>query len=203
MRIYAVFSVLFLLCGLVVLGCGDSVEESDAGVLEPDGDFRFQDLPVVEGGSLIPPDEVPVIAIEKTREDAENIWWKLKADPVPSQGDLVVALGPNLPDDLELWPNRQAALKEGLLVSILKFENNSVEMKTLRSQTDWRLEVYSFFNLEGLIHFRHIHVPSAGFPRVPSFQLDDGYVVPQWFVFSYYLPGTTFSLEIPAKEQAQ
>jgi hypothetical protein len=46
MRIYAVFSVLFLLCGLVVLGCGDSVEDSDAGVLEPDGDFRFQDLPL-------------------------------------------------------------------------------------------------------------------------------------------------------------
>ena len=42
------------------------------------------DLPVVEDSLN------PQMRIEKTREDAENIWWKL--DPVPSLEDLVVPI---------------------------------------------------------------------------------------------------------------
>ena len=192
MRFYTVFSLLFLLCGLVVLGCGDSVEESDADVLGPDEDFRFQELPVAEGGSLIPPDEVPVITIEKTREDAENIWWRLKADPAPSREDLVVFISTFPLENFGNWDVVKTQGDDYYLLSILRFKNNSVEMKSLRSQTDESLAVAPYS-----LMMRIVLVPVA---TLPAYQLDDGYVAPQGFQFSYYLPGTSSSLEIPAKE---
>ena len=44
MRLYMVFSVLFLLSGLVISGCGDRIEESDADVLGPDEDFNAEEV---------------------------------------------------------------------------------------------------------------------------------------------------------------
>lgn len=78
---------------LLTVGCGvDSVEESDANILEPtSADFHFQDFPLA-GGSLIPLEEIPVVSIEKTREDDEFFYWQLKADPVPIHEDLVVGV---------------------------------------------------------------------------------------------------------------
>ena len=101
---------------------------------------------------------------------------------------------------------RQEALEIGrLLLSVPISENSSVEMKTPRLQGDLELEVKSFAVLVHRIHFRSvrdIHEPMT-LAFVPSFELSDGYVVPQGFEFSYYLPGTASSLEIPAKEQVQ
>lgn len=213
MRFYSVFSVMFLLCGLVVLGCGDHLEESDADVLEPDEIFRFQELPLVEGGSLIPPEEIPVVTIEKTREDAENIWWRLKTNPAPSREDLVVAV--NFPDltlnsrdsnfDLEELHKIGVGWFGRLLVSIPTFENSSIEMKSPRLHVDWALEVSHFTHLISNVATRQFAPAPLALDKLPShaFVLNDGYVVPQGFEFPYYLPGTTSSLEIPAMEEAQ
>ena len=206
MRFYVIFSVLFLLCGLSVLGCGESVEESDATILVPEEDFRFQDLPVLEDGSLIPPDKIPIVAIEKTREDAENVWWKLKADPVPSRGDLIVSI----------WRASRILPRKGriLLVSIPNLENNSVEMKTLRAEVV-ELSVGSFWGMMHNIRPRVFGFSSPfndrelkdifaeGVLPLPPFRLDDGYVAPQGFVFSYYLQGAESGLVIPANAQGQ
>ena len=55
-----------------MVGCSvDTVEESDANILEPSAAPRTQNLPVLDNGSLIPTEEVPVITIEKAREDAD------------------------------------------------------------------------------------------------------------------------------------
>lgn len=64
---------LFLLPMLLfTIGCGMD-EDSDANILDPpSADFHFQSLPLARaGGSLIPLEEIPVITIEKTREDYE------------------------------------------------------------------------------------------------------------------------------------
>ena len=172
--------------------------------------FRFQELPLVEGGSLIPPEEIPVVTIEKTREDAENIWWRLKAAPAPSREDLVVAV--NFPDlTLASWDSNfdvEELRKVGvawfgrLLASIPIFENSSIEMKSPRLQVDWALEVSHFGHLISNVATRGQFAPLDKLPS-HSFVLNDGYVVPQGFEFPYYLPGTTSSLEIPAMEEAQ
>lgn len=78
MRFYHI-TLLLLPLLFFAIGCGvDSVEESDANILEPtSADFHFQDFPL-EGGSLIRPEDVPVVTIEKTREDGEFFYWQLK-----------------------------------------------------------------------------------------------------------------------------
>ena len=183
------------LCSLVVLGCGDDVEEGDANVLEPGEDLRFQELPVAdERGSLIPPDEVPVVTIEKTREDAENVWWRLKANPVPARADLVVhVIGPTTK-----FPRKHS---DAIFLSILKFENSSVEWESSRSQEeytvlinpvrfDYRQVIHSFWDLI------NDPVPQISKPSV----LDDGYVVPPVFHFHFYRIGEPSELKIPAQE---
>ena len=76
------------------------------------------------------------------------------------------------------------------LLSTPIFENSSVEMKVPRFQEAFEFYVGRFGNLINLLHQM-------------SFELDNGYVVPQGFEFSYYLAGTPSILEIPAKEQVQ
>ena len=78
---------------LLTIGCSvDTVEDSDADILEPAStDFHFQDFPL-PGGNLIPFDEIPYVTIEKTREDNDFYYWQLKADPVPIHEDLVVGV---------------------------------------------------------------------------------------------------------------
>lgn len=95
MRFYQM-TLLLLPMLLLTVGCGvETVEESgvgDANILDPaSADFHFQNLPLA-GGSLIPPEEIPVVTIEKTREDAEFFYWQLKADPAPIHEDLVVSV---------------------------------------------------------------------------------------------------------------
>ena len=69
MRFYHMTLLLILFSALLfTAGCGESVEDSEASILEPNEDFRFQNLPIQDEGSLIPPDEIPVIMIQKTRE---------------------------------------------------------------------------------------------------------------------------------------
>lgn len=92
MRFYQM--TLFLLPMLLfTVGCGvDNVEESDANILDlASTDFHFQNFPLA-GGSLIPPDEIPVVTIEKTLEDDDFFYWQLKADPAPVHEDLVVGV---------------------------------------------------------------------------------------------------------------
>lgn len=221
MRFYIICSLLFSLCLVLIFsGCGNSVEESDANVLEPDADFfRFQELPIVERGSLIPLDEIPVITIEKTREDAENVWWRLKADPVPTREDLVV--GVLLPDHSAGWFAANGYLFDDhgyspylLYVAIPKFENSSVEMRAPRRASDYNLSVDTPWStivsmIEDWVEFLAdtvAHRPEReNFASVdlPPIRLSNGYVVPQGFEFSYYLVGTPYSLEISDQELAQ
>ena len=85
-------TLLLLPMLLFVVGCGDSVEDSEANILDPNSaDPHFQNLPLA-GGSLIPLDEIPVVTIEKTREDDDFYYWQLKADPVPIHEDMVVGI---------------------------------------------------------------------------------------------------------------
>lgn len=100
MRFYQITLLLLPMLLLTVACSVDTVEDSDAGILDPTPtDFRFQNLPIIDGagGSLIPLDEIPVITIEKTREDDDFFYWQLRADPAPIHEDLVV--GVNLPND--------------------------------------------------------------------------------------------------------
>lgn len=94
MRFYQATLLLILFSLLLfTAGCGmDNVEESEADILDPvSTDFHFQDFPLA-GGSLIRPEDVPVVTIEKTREDGEFFYWQLKADPAPIHEDLVVGV---------------------------------------------------------------------------------------------------------------
>ena len=75
--------------GLVLCGCTERTEETDTPLLSEDLDPAFQ-LIGDPKGSLIPPEEVPVVSVEITRQDAETNWWRLTAEPAPKDGDLVV-----------------------------------------------------------------------------------------------------------------
>ena len=204
-----VFIPFLILTLIVILGCGESVEDSEATDLLADEDsFSFQELPVGEDGRLIPLDEIPVVTIEKTREDAETVWWRLKANPAPSRGDLVVGV-------LEYVSRPRFEQPEYYgftFVSIPEHENASIEMKAVRRH----LEVLDFPLSLRVARFRGngLYVPAwVGIDRslqnsgdfdeeettrraiffgnpgvpLPAFRLDDGYVVPQGFKFSYYL----------------
>ena len=93
MRFYSITSLLILFSALLLtVGCGERVEDGDANMLQPSADFHFQNLPILDGGSLIPLDEIPVITIQKTREDADFFYWQLSADPAPTHEDLVVGI---------------------------------------------------------------------------------------------------------------
>ena len=116
---------------LFTAGCSmDTVEESDANILEPSAAPLTQNLPVLDNGSLIPPDEIPVITIEKTREDDDFYYWRLKADPAPTRADLVVGV------DVEYAEYNDWLRDNGyifdinslLYVPILKFEKTSTEI---------------------------------------------------------------------------
>lgn len=97
MKVYHM-TLLLLPMLLFVVGCGDSVEDSEADILDPTNvDPRFQDLPIA-GGSLIPLDEIPVVTIEETRKDDEFYYWQLKADPAPIHEDLVIKIDVGRPN---------------------------------------------------------------------------------------------------------
>lgn len=216
MRFHIVFSVLLLLCGLAISGCGESVEESEATALAPEEDFRFQDLPLVEGGSLISPEEIPVITIEKTREDAENVWWRLKADPVPTQEDLVVGI--RLRDSMFRRMIQLGYVFDNyghsphlLYVAILKFENSSGEIRVPKLSHTSSLQIASLWGTirsmiddwtEFLADTVGHRPEEENFSSVdlPPIRLSDGHIIPQGFRFSYYLLGETSELEIPAQE---
>ena len=88
---------LFLIVALTVcvcplFGCGESIEaENDTDLLEPAWDFQLRELNI-DPGSLIRPEDVPVVSIEITRQDAENVWWRLTANPASTHEDLVVGV---------------------------------------------------------------------------------------------------------------
>ena len=70
MKFYHI-TLLLLPILLLTIGCSvDTVEESDANILDPTTtDFHFQNLPIIDGagGNLIPLDEIPVVAIQDAR----------------------------------------------------------------------------------------------------------------------------------------
>ena len=191
MKFYTFFSILFLLSGLVILGCGDEAEDNNANVLDPQNGLGEQNSPIVN--SLIPLDEIPVITIEKTREDAENIWWRLKADPAPIHGDLVIGL------EYPYFTNEGRRYRT-ILVAIPKFENTSVEMKSETGTlwkiiTTWRTIAHIIDDWDGEYSIDK-YGAFADVNVLPPFQLDDGYVVPQGFQFSYYLVGEPSELRL-------
>lgn len=187
MRFYCITSLVILLSALIfVVGCGDSVEDSEANILEPRADFRFQNFPVLEKGSLIPPEEVPVITIEKTRqEDDDLVYWQLKADPVPTREDLVVGVGVGMEGNVDYL----------LYVPILKFEKTSMEIFTclwhLIESTE--LSIVSTAAMIAGMHKNWSWIP-------PPRQIENGYVIPQGFLFTYYSRGEPSSLELPPKK---
>ncbi len=211
MELYRITSLLILFFALLfTAGCGDGVEGSEANILKPSEDFRFQNLPIQDGGSLIPLDEVPVITIEKTREDADFYYWQLKADPAPTREDLVV--GVYYGDySFILVPFRSSGYTF-LYVTILQNQNSSAEIKVPRRTFVYSLHIVSTWDtimsmIDAWSEFlrreighhtaRQHHFPAVDLPPLPLF---DGYIIPQGFRFSYYLLGEPQSLEIPPKE---
>ena len=187
MRFSVVFSVLFCCSLLAIFGCSDSIEESEANLLSSSEEIRFQGLPVLEGGSLIPPEEVPVITIEKTREDADNVWFRLRADPAPEREDLVVQVNrwfrlsadPDLnPEDTQwVWVRDGIELYEALThVSFYTFLNQNWEAIRERDED---LLPPDFGELEdhekreirrNLDHYIHDHIWRTKLVAIPRFQ---------------------------------
>ena len=205
MRFYHMTFLLFSAL-LFAVGCGDSVEDSDANILEPSAEPRFQNLPVLDNGSLIPPEDVPVITIEKTREDADFYYWQLKADPAPTREDLVVGVsgGPRELNPLPFYFSNS----DFLYITILQNQNSSTEIKVPRREYSLQIEstwgtIMSMIDAWsellddeiGTLTSRQHHFPAVDLPPIPTF---DGYIIPQGFRFSYYLLGEPHSLEITA-----
>lgn len=211
MRFYCITSLLILLSGLIfVVGCGDSVEDSDANILEPNEDFRFQNLPIQDGGSLIPPDEIPVITIQKTREDADFYYWQLRATPAPTHEDLVVGVS-GAPESLHLFPF-YFSNRDFLYITILQNRNSSAEIKVPRNDSAYSLQIESTWDtimsmIDAWSEFlddeigtgtaRQHHFPAVDLPPILTF---DGYIIPKGFRFSYYLLGEPHALEILPQE---
>ena len=207
MRFYYMTLLLFSAL-LFIVGCGDSVEDSDANILETSAEPRFQNLPVLDNGSLIPPEDVPVITIEKTREDDDFYYWQLKADPAPTREDLVVGVS-GAPESLNPLPF-YFRHSDFLYITILQNQNSSAEIQgwrgdSLQIESTWdtimsMIDAWSEFLDDelggGRSTFRH-HFPAVDLPPILTF---DGYIIPQGFRFSYYLLGEPHSLEIPPKE---
>ena len=209
MRFYCIISLLILLSALLLLsGCGESVEDSDANILEPNEDFWFQNLPVLDNGSLIPPEDVPVITIEKTREDDDFYYWQLKATPAPTREDLVVGVS-GAPSELNPLPF-YFRNSDFLYITILQNQNSSTEIKVPRREYSLQIEstwdtIMSMIDAWSELLDDEIGTRSSGnhhFPAVdlPPLQTFDGYIIPQGFRFSYYLLGEPHSLEIPPQE---
>ena len=189
---------------LFIVGCGDSVEDSDANILEPNEDFRFQNLPIQDGGSLIPPEDVPVITIEKTREDDNFYCWQLKATPAPTRENLVVGVS-GAPRELNPLPF-YFRNSDFLYITILQNQNSSAEIKvsrrgySLQIESTWdtimsMIDAWSEFlddEIGGGTARQH-HFPAVDLPPILTF---DGYIIPQGFRFSYYLLGEPHSLSV-------
>lgn len=129
--VLGIFSVA-LLCSL---GCG---EQETSPLLDEDVSIRFQELPALEDGNLIPQEEIPVISVEMTRQDDEFFWWRLKAEPVPTREDLVVsvyAAGPYL-SFYDFNPT-YLSIKAYKLIVIRKNQNGSKEFKAPLPKGEW------------------------------------------------------------------
>lgn len=211
MKFYRITSLLILFFALLfTAGCGDGVEESDANILEPNAAPRTQNLPVLDNSSLIPTEKVPVITIEKTREDDDFYYWQLKADPAPTRADLVV--GVSVPFDYKDWFQNEGHLfqTDKLYVPILKFEKTSMEFPFPVERWSWDIYIVDTWTmiggmhevwieiLDGMIHSRD----AAGLAAVdlPPIRIVNGYVIPRGFQFTYYSVGEPSLLEIPPKE---
>ena len=170
---------------------------------------RAQDLPVLDNSSLIPSDEIPVITIEKTREDDNFFYWQLKADPAPTRADLVVGLEvENAAYNDWLRDNGYIFDTNSLLyVPILKFEKTSTEIPIpipVRFSRDiaithpWvmigRLHEDWANLLDNMIFQKQNGLTPADLPPI---RVANGYVIPRGFLFTYYSVGEPSSLIIP------
>ena len=203
-------TLLLLPMLLFVVGCGDSVEDSDANVLEPSTVPRTQNLPVLDNSSLIPIEKVPVITIEKTREDDDFYYWQLKVDPAPTRADLVVGVEVEYARYNDwLRHNRYIFDINSLLyVPILKFEKTSTEIPVpiwfsidLAVTHPWVMigsmhEEWADL-LDDMIPQRQAGLTSADLPPI---RIANGYVIPRGFQFTYYSVGDPSSLEIQLQE---
>ena len=117
---------LLTLCGLVLCGCTERTEENDTPLLSEDLDTSFQLIGDPQG-SLIPPEEVPVVSVEITRQDAENVWWRLKADPAPKYEDLVVLI----------MMSKDGVFTDNFFVVIPRYKSHSVDLRASREKELW------------------------------------------------------------------
>jgi len=110
---------LFFLAILVFLGCGDALEK-ETNLLASEELYRFQALPILEDGSLIPLDEVPVVSVEIVTDDPADgfFTWRLKANPVPTREDLVVVV------EVKAWRGKESRYVDRLIV-VRKNQNSS------------------------------------------------------------------------------
>lgn len=88
----SILTMIFITFCVVIIGCGDRLEDDTDLLASSETDIRFQALPVLEGGGLIPLEEIPVINIEIVHTDDEKIRWRLNATPAPIHGDLVICI---------------------------------------------------------------------------------------------------------------
>lgn len=208
MRYYQM-TLLLLPMLLFMVGCSvDTVEESDANILEPSAAPRTQNLPVLDNSSLIPTEEVPVITIEKTREDDDFYYWQLKADPAPTRADLVVGVEGGNYDWLR--DNGYIFDTHRLYVPILKFEKTSTEIpvpipvgfsRDIAVTHPWVMiggmhEEWADV-LDGMIFQKQNGLTPADLPPI---RIANGYVIPRGFQFTYYSVGEPSLLEIHPKE---
>ena len=125
---------LLTLCGLVLCGCTERTEETDTPLLSEDLDTSFQLIGDPQG-SLISPEDVPVVSVEITQQDAENVWWRLKAAPAPKDEDLVI-----LAKKARITTTSTYTSYTGLdyLVVIPKNEEHSAEFRAVPDIEAWR-----------------------------------------------------------------
>ena len=167
--------VALTVCVCTLFGCGESIEaENDALLLEPAWDFQLRELHI-DPGSLIRPEDVPVVSIEITRQDAENVWWRLTVNPAPTHEDLVVGVY-NHNEERYVIP---------------KHQNHSMEYQQPRpTEFDHTVAVSGTSGMLSTLWYelaRYINATSDwGAGDLPPFITDDGYAVPHGFKFTYY-----------------
>lgn len=166
--------LLFTAIVVTMFGCSETEMQTDVTPLPSGEDTRFNIQHMVLG-SLVPPEEIPVVTIEIVRQDDEHAWWQLTTAPVPIREDLVVMV-------------RQFG---NYFVVIPRHTNKSIEFQEVKGNSTY----ISIQSSEELVE--HIFSDEDdGFQRPPLILTVDGYAIEEDFKFSYYHVGTPYNITI-------
>lgn len=197
---------LFFLIILVFLGCGDALEK-DTNLLAPEEllaseePYRFQALPILEEGSLIPLDEIPVVSVELITEDPADgfFTWRLKANPVPTREDLVMLVyvsGWDRFEELFVIQKNQNSSKEvqTIIPDLAEIqawiaERNAILPRLVGEGMSFSISIQSQAEIGSYLRAERgrMGIDSEFSERIFSRETYDGYVIPPDFIFPYYL----------------